>query len=440
MTTEANANNPFRLLPIQQNILQQVQEADRLRDELVRRYTNGNPFPTFGTEYPTDIHSHFRTNAHDYLERDRSQESNIPTRRTESMNLKDIMLAMDTIPEAAIALDLGVHAACEFDSNCPKAIRLRTLIQESGINMAQILQGYATVSSQSPPDRPINIDTLFPASNTNVDGHITVDIMGKRQTFDLSDEIRRQVISQLSSRLRTIQETQVSVGRIADSLYHAYSQAIDKARNSKVVPQLEFPAKELLANKIISNKRTEGGYNFYIPTTYKPLYLIDNGIRYKIADMDIGAIKRDNCFLKIQVNSSKTFQAVTLVTAEDVELNHYHGRAGQDCWGTMRLPERWDGTARQLQQITHERMGALVTVNYNSILTHEPINMPTDRQLRSRVIEMGREGELRPQADNEPPITFTMRPDGTIGAETPLVQVPVPLTQTRAGWGNRERR
>jgi len=351
------------------------------------------------------------------------------------MNLKDVMESLETINGVNIVLDLSTHAACDFDSNCPKAIKLRQLIAEAGVNMGQIIQGYGQLTTQIPPDRPISVDSLFPNTNgEGVDGRVQVTIAGQSQRFDFTEEIKRQLQQQLSSQLARIQETKLDIDIIANSLYFTYLQSIDRAKNTKTVEQIQFPIRDLLANKIISNKNELGSYDFFVPVTYNPQYLIDNGVRYAITDKDMVLIKRDNCFIRIELTKKKKFRQITLIKQDGTMLEHYHGIPGNDCWGNIRLPEKWDNTARQLQQIAHERIGALGTVNYNSILNHEPDGMPTDRKLRDRVKEIGKEGELRPT--NDPPISFRLV-DGVVEAMTPLQQVPLqpePVTVPRR-WG-----
>ncbi len=324
------------------------------------------------------------------------------------MTLREVMSAIETIPDVSVVLDLSVHALCEFNSNCPKAIQLRQLIGEAGINMGQILQGYAQITSTVAPKEPVSVETLLPDLNTSINGNITIGIMGHLVPLDLTEEIKVGVTSALHDRLRRLNETRVSISKIASSLYGAYTLAIDEAKKSKVVKQVQFPVKELLANKVISNKGEDGGYNFYIPVTYEPKYLIYNGVRYELHEADKIGLRRDNLFLEIVITGNNTFVTATLIDKNNKIFQHYHGR-GYDCWGTLHLPERWDGSVRQLQQIVHEGMGSLVTINLNSILNHHPEGMPVDTELRARATKLGKEGEITESRPRDTTEEFTTR-------------------------------
>jgi len=341
------------------------------------------------------------------------------------MNLKEVMDSIETIPNVSIALDLSVHQLCNFDSNCPKAIRLRELIAGAGIDMGQILQGYAQITSQPALNRPITPEELIPNIDSTTDGRVGITVAGITQTFDFTDQIRQQLRRNLLERIRRIQVERASIGTIANSLYLAYTRAMYRAKENRVVEQLHFPIAELLANKVISNKGEGGGYDFFFPVTYEPGYLIESGIRYKISRADRERIRRDNLFLKITITSSKTFHDVTLIYNDSRIFQHYHG-SSWDCWGSMTLPSRWDGTVRQLQQIVHERMGSLSTINLNSILLHQPTGMPADEVLKTRATRLGREGEIR--QTNELPINSNVE---ILAVEPAFVQQPVRTTWRR---------
>ncbi len=416
---------------ITQRLFEAVRNAPRLTPTEFQRAYLG--------EYPADDGESFRRGAEQIRGIRPTQVISdefvdYPRRSKATMNLKEVMDSIETIPNTSIALDLSVHNACDFDSNCPKAIRLRELIHEAGIDMGQILQGYAQITSQPAPEAPITVDNLLPNLQTQIDGHVRISIIGHEATVDLTEEIQDQVRAVLGAKLRTMQAIRVSLEQVSASLYDAYIKAISLAKKSKVVEQVQFPVKELLSNKVISNKGQDGGYDLYFPVIYEPGYLIGSGIRYEIAEADKRRIRQDNLFLKIVITSSRTFKEVTLINDRGDVFQHYHGR-GWDCWGSMTLPAKWDGTVRQLQQIVHERMGSLSTINLNSILNHQPVGMPTDSQLRDRATQLGREGEIRQLRENEPPITFTMGIDGAIGTVVfEPVEVPVPQP-ARPGWG-----
>jgi hypothetical protein len=259
--------------------------------------------------------------------------------------------------------------------------------------MTQIISAYGALTSSQQPNRPVNIDSIMPSISPEIDGNIGITVLGQEFRVDLTENIKTQIRSQLADRLRRFERQRDSIQDISSALYNTYLRAIDSQRNSRVVQQVEFSQEDLLRYKIISNKSGDG-YDFYMPATYEPTGMIRDSVRYELSPVDKLGLKREDLFFAIHVTASKTFRDRKLIDKTGSIFVHYHGSTSHDCWGTIPLPEKWNGTATQLYTIYRSHILALKTINFNSILVHNPDGMPTDRQLLDRATRLGVEGQV----------------------------------------------
>lgn len=306
------------------------------------------------------------------------------------MNLSETIQALKA-KGIQVAIDLGIHTRCLLDSNCPKVIELRRLLDKAGIGLPEILEGYQQVIV---PD-PIN----WSNDGFQVDGKVTVRIAGLDVQLDLTNFIESQLNRSVREKLDTIKQQEDRVRELGQSLYRRYQEEITNQRRKKTLPQLPFSRDDIIRYDI---RITSDGdnYIFFLPAFYHPEYIVRDGVRYELAEEDKANLKR-NIYLSFSISRDNIFISAVLLDDTGAKFRHYHGKSGE-CWGQIQLPNQWDKTLRSLDALKRSLIGALVTINYNSLLDREPPGMPHADKLRERSRELGREGVIE-QLEITPP-------------------------------------
>ena len=111
------------------------------------------------------------------------------------MNLNETVQALEA-KDIQVAIDLGVHQRCLLDSNCPKAVELRTEISKAGIELTEILEGYQAAIA---PD-PFSWDNI----DFGIDGRVTLEIANQRIQLDLTQEIEAQLTDTIKEKIEDI--------------------------------------------------------------------------------------------------------------------------------------------------------------------------------------------------------------------------------------------
>ena len=298
------------------------------------------------------------------------------------MNLSETVQALEA-KDIQVAIDLGVHQRCLLDSNCPKAVELRTEISKAGIELTEILEGYQAVTA---PD-PFSWDNI----DFGIDGRVTLEIAGQRIQLDLTQEIEAQLADTIKGRIEDIRRQEQRLKDLGNSLYERYLYEIARLRETRALPQLSFTTEDLLRYNIMVSSEGDN-YIFLSPALYRPEYIIRDGIRYELSTEDKKTLRRE-VVLQFTITKDNRFLSMTLFTLTGQKFEHYHGRTG-DCWGTIPLPRQWDRSLRSLDILKIQTFNALVTINYNSLMQREPPAMPHIDQLLARSTKLGREGVL----------------------------------------------
>ncbi len=307
------------------------------------------------------------------------------------MNLKEVVDSLEA-KDIQLAIDLGMHTHCLIDSNCPKAIELRKLIGDAGAGLPEILEGYRDITT---PD-PIN----WTNSDLQIDGKIKLYIQGHELDLDLTEELRASVNAQLQRKLEIIERQENKIRELGQGLYRRYLEEIAKQRRTRVLPQLSFTQQDLIKFNILVSAE-EDNYIFLSPSTYRPEYIVNNGVRFELLPADKKAIRRDIVFKFVISRESKFVQIIQLDMGGN-HFQHYHSRGG-DCWGQIKLPQQWDRSLNQLDRLKISLSNALVTINFNSLMNNEPPGMPRVDSMLQRATELGREGVI----EGQPEVTGT---------------------------------
>jgi len=303
------------------------------------------------------------------------------------VNLKEVVDSLEA-KDIQLAIDLGVHTRCLIDSNCPKAIELRKLIGEAGVGLPEILEGYQAMTA---PD-PIN----WSNDGFQIDGKVTIRVAGRDLELDLTQEIEDRLTDQMQRKLQNIRSQENRIRTLGQSLHNRYLDEIAAQRRTEALPQLSFPQEDLIRfNIMVSSEKNN--YIFLSPSTYRPEYIVRDGIRYELSPADKKVIRRDIIF-KFIINREGKFIQITHLDMTGNHFQHYHSR-NADCWGQIELPQQWDRSLGQLDRLKIGISNALVTINYNSLVQHEPPSMPAIDRMLSRATELGREGRIEGQPE-----------------------------------------
>lgn len=296
------------------------------------------------------------------------------------MNLQQTVQALEQ-NNIQIALDVGVHSGCSIDSNCPLAVELRKVINESDVTLEQLIEGFA--ASQEPP--PEAVAYVLP----EFDAKATIRIAGTNVELDFEEALRAQLGDTLDKKRRELNRLGGSITELGKSLYESYLNRIYALRDTRTLPQLEFDIGDLTKANCLTTSDGEY-YHFLFPRTYNPEYVVTNGVRYKLADEDIKALIRD---IYISYTISKEYKIIhtDILNSGGSKFRHYHG-GGNDCWGNFQIPERWNGNLKSLSDLTTQVAGALRTINKDSLMTGHPRGMVDMDDLMERSTKLGVEG------------------------------------------------
>lgn len=312
------------------------------------------------------------------------------------MNLRDTVIALEQ-NNIQVATDIGVHQRCDIDSNCPVAVELRTLIRESEVTLQQLLEGYAT-SQEDVPALPIELPDF--------NAEVNLRIAGTQTPIDITSTVSGSLKRDIEDRLQELGYLKDKVRRAGMSLYQSYKDAIHEAKNTKQLPQLNFPIEEMV--RYGCSVTTNGDYYLiFFRRMYQPEYIVTGGIRYKLADEDIQAIVREFLLIYTVSREGKIINVEGL-DLEGSHFQHYHGRS-YDCWGTVKLPVRWDGSLKQLAGTAYQLVAALKTINKDSIMQGHPPDMPNSDDIFARSTKLGEEGQLEER--EQPAGAWTTEPD-----------------------------
>jgi hypothetical protein len=133
--------------------------------------------------------------------------------------------------------------------------------------------------------------------------------------------------------------------------------------------------------------------------------VVQDGIRYALAEADKKAIVRD-AVLGFKFSHDLIPLSVLIYNTDFSKFHHYHGTGGDDCWGTVSVPKKWDGSVDQLVRLKHLLLGSLKTINASSLMDNGAgCGMPNIFDMRDRATKLGKEGVLRKRtrrAQDEP--------------------------------------
>jgi hypothetical protein len=295
----------------------------------------------------------------------------------DALTLKDVLEAVEA-QGTIIAFDMGEHWYCTIDSNCPKAVALRRILGEAKIEWEK-LERY-----QKPENVFANHEILRP---------LTAKVTLGGQEIDLSNLVNQEAVYQIQRLIDNATENRTRVSRLGDGFYATYIQQLREARKTTTLPQLHFPIELLLSLKctigIGDDKRY---YQVGFECKYAPKWLYTTGKRYEISATVAKTLERD-AILVFYLTRDRKLLAPILLKRNGQKLNHYHGYVS-DCWGTAKMIERWDGSLQQLWNQFRLLTGALTTINLDSLMSHQPDDMPHVDELKRHSVIMGEEGKL----------------------------------------------
>jgi hypothetical protein len=295
----------------------------------------------------------------------------------DAFTLQDVLDAVEA-QGTLLAFDMGEHAFCYIDSNCPKAVSLRRVLAEAKIDLEKL-------------EAPKQPDNVF-ASPTMLQPVIAQVTIGG-QSIDLSGLVQQEAVYQIQRLIDAANENHSRVTRLGDSLYATYIQQLRDARKMPVLPQLQFPIEQLLAlNCTIAIGEDKRYYQIGFECRYAPKWLYSTGKRYEISATVAETLERDTILI-FPVSRDMKILHPTLYKRNGQKLNHYHG-FGADCWGTARMIRCWDGSLQQLWNQFRLLTGALTTINLDSLMSHQPDDMPHIEELKRHSTVMGEEGKL----------------------------------------------
>jgi len=301
------------------------------------------------------------------------------------VNIEETIRALEN-KGVAIALDIGEHSRCGIDTNCPVAIQLRKLVIESGLSFVQIMEGYTETTAE--PLVNFNLDT------SKVSGKTEVVIMGKKLEIDVTDMVNQSVKEALASKLTQIERETGRLASYGNSLHDTYVLEIERQRTSKSLRQFRASIEDLVKYEVMITEE-EGGYVFLFKEHYNPETYVDGGVRYAINPVHAKRIARD-CYLKILTNAEGNIVSTSLLDSSGGKLRHYHGSDRRDCWGNVNLSatKGKDFNLASMNKVRRMAMGAVQTINMNSLLNHTPTDMPTAEEVREKGIKLGKEGDM----------------------------------------------
>ena len=343
------------------------------------------------------------------------------------MNLTAVQDALEK-QNISIAIDLGEHAFCNIDSNCPVAIKLKYMMKEAGVDVLKLITDYADSLNNTP--KPVTTYEQEP-----IDSNLTIHIGNQTINLDMKDWLTREAYKGVKDKIEYLDRNRDLYVSLSDELFKSYLRTVQNLKKSRTLEQFKASLTDMIKYKVqIFSERTstDNTYVFLFPCNYCPEYAYSRQIRYRIHEEYAEQLKRE-CYLKIKTNVNGVVQSVYLVDNKGFYQQHYHSTGSSQCWGDISF--RMDNfSLENLYRLKVMCENSLKTVNFDSPLTPRPTGMPTLAELReSGVTEIGREGVVRPQA---PIDTNTTVPRRRRTAEAIEAVADAEVT-ARTGWGRR---
>jgi hypothetical protein len=314
-----------------------------------------------------------------------------------------------------VALNMGEHAYCSVESNCPVAVKLRKILIEAGIDFDEL---------KTKIPEQVNDISIIDRAGVNLDDvtdTVTATVFGTEITIPVQNIIKPEFVSTVQNYIYNLKQKRIRLDSYAYALQDTFNNELAKARRKVVLPTLEIPFHEAAGVTILANNREEV-YEIYVPTVYAPKLIYDDGVNYQLDEADRVKIERKNLYMRYRIRPDKVIVDTILVTDKGEGLEHYHGRSGHDCWGTVETMSKWDGSIKQLRQRTLLLERSLVTINYNSLLRRDPSGMPGADSVMSRATahKLGVVGEIEQRKEalvqeinTTSPVTHTVLPTET---------------------------
>ena len=336
------------------------------------------------------------------------------------MNLTEVF---DSLGENDIltGLDIGVHGNCEIDSNCPIAIELRRVVMESGITLQQLADGVALHQTRGDDNTFLqNPEIQMPTDE------ISFLVFGHSISIPLSEVIGNNIRTAVFNRMQELRDADTTLERIGQAFHNTYREKVAALSKNKRLQQVAFDPEELRRTGC-QVTATEGNYLFIFPFDYHAEYIVNNGIRHELSAAHKAQIARLGGCMTIEITNENKFTFAKAKKADFTPMNHYHASHGGNCWGSVTIPRTWNGTLRQVYALFKELEGSLMTINNNSLFNRHPEGMPESTSILRSATRLGREGDLRPEAE------VPEQPDAGDVEEPGWVNLDAPRT-----WGRRE--
>ncbi len=345
------------------------------------------------------------------------------------INLCDVVRVLESIrsekfPEGIIVPeDLGNHYFCNIFSNCPEAVKLNRVMAEAGLELQEFLEAFENLYPSTPKVAELRIP--------DIKGEVEVYVGDQCLKVDMGEEIRKQLHMGTLSKVREWEGYANTAQSYALSYVDAYEHAIRQTRINRQLEQLEFPFADLAKYKCLINK-VDDKYSLSLPFNYQPVWIVVGRDRYELSQDDQGLLQHD-LYLEFLITRDFRMFPPKLKNSRGRFFMHYHGNEG-DCWGEVRLPQRWNGGLKQLVDLRDHMEKAIATINVNSLMMARPPDMPSTDALMEEATLLGREGR-RMQETVEARMT-----EGERRTERRLEEILVPIDQPppRRGWGRRE--
>ena len=316
-----------------------------------------------------------------------SQPPDQTNQRRLNMNLLDSKRILEN-RGVLVALPLGEHLYCFLDSNCPLAVKLRTIMGEAGVTMEELESSYVDLS-------PERIRVTAPEINSKV----LISVMGKSLEVDVSDVVSNDIADRIKRRIRDLERVRDNLIQYSTDCYDMYKQEVLGVRETSILPQLSFPIGEILKYRALVTGDGGKEYCILLPLVYQPGFITTGGVRYEICGEHKASIRR-LCWILFNMGENRFYRARLLVEGERGRLRglpHYHGTGAEDCWGYIHMPDKWQGTLGELGALRDKLVVALGVVNGDSLMTPEPVSMPTYTELFESSTSLGVEGKIDPK-------------------------------------------
>jgi hypothetical protein len=334
-----------------------------------------------------------------------------------SHQLVDCIYALKAM-DREVAIDLGSHMYCSLDSNCPKAVELRRMIGEMGLELTDIVVSLpATIDSRE-------------LEELKVSGVLSINLGGNEPvTLCMDNYVSNGIKSAIREKLKHIERVEDHLHEVAAGYMREQVRVLEGLRNVQKLEQLPFSMDELLKYRCMITV-ISGRYRLLFPFKYAPAYLYKGGTRYAMSPEHVTGMKKR---VHIAYDLTVDFRfycrphLVQLISGVALPFQQYHGRDSSSmCWGLVELPKVWDKKLSSLYQLTKLLERSLETINLDSLMVHHPNGMPDYGELFQMATVLGREGVIA-----EPVPEVESYDDTDEDAD----YYDEPLEETTRGWG-----